>query len=104
MTNLNNALKALQEAYKAYQHIMLSPEGEDITTDEWENSGRPCMWNLAEEKDGYKLFDDLGYGYMALFKDDELLEVTSHDQIVTNDVVAVNDQYYGVTNRIFRVI
>ena len=101
---MEKLLEILESAYKTRQHIMLSPEGEDITINEWENSGKPCMWSLAEEKDGYKLFDDLGYGYMALFKDNELVEVTSHNQIVTNDVVAVENQYYGITNRIFCAI
>ena len=101
---MKKLLKVLQDAYEIHPHIMLSPEGEDITTTEWENSGRPCMWVIAEEKDNYKLLDDLGYGNMALFKDGELISITANNVIVTDGVVAVDNQYYGTTNRIFRAI
>lgn len=95
----NVKLEALVNANKDYKHIWYTDSSLDAIS-KWTELGKPRMWYLVATSGEYTLYDDRGYGLMALFKGDELVNMGKH-AIVTNEVVAIQNEYYGTTNRIF---
>lgn len=68
--------------------------------EEWLKEGGPHVWEIVEEKDQYQVWYDTAYGKMAIFKGDTIIGAGKHE-IVTDDIVAVDKEYYGTTKYIF---
>lgn len=67
----------------------------NIPQDEWEVD-HPYVWYIAEEKHGFTLCLDTGYGQMALFEEGKKGVVgKGHYLIVHDDVVALDKDSYG---------
>lgn len=105
---MKTKLVALATELKTYTHLdssltqLESAEGIDAEAgSRWEELGRPCLWVVGEEKNGYTCLVDHGYGHLALFCGDELMYVTLGHQIAMKGVVALDVDYYEVDDYLY---
>lgn len=86
-------------------------QGVDPEIDAWVAEGRPRIWCIVESTifvgggETYHAAVDFGYGRMALFHGDKLVQETASDVIVYRfgkaSVVMVNQDYYGAPGYLY---
>jgi len=72
-------------------------DGEIPNCEEWVKQGRPELWLLCCEANGYKLYSDVGYGKLAITtRNDTVVDIGS-DFVCTPDLTHVGlGEYYGL--------
>ncbi|ATS93996.1 hypothetical protein P13BB106kb_p012 [Pectobacterium phage DU_PP_V] len=66
----------------------------------WKSMGSPHCWEKVAQQGIFIVYQDYGYGLMALLQDGELVGY-GKNLICNNDVVVLNPSYYGVEDYIF---
>ena len=74
------------------------------SVEDWNKAGSPFIWKKVESKNGYDVWIDLGYGYLALTKG-EILIATDMYRIVGIEghehVAVLEKTYYGTKGYLF---
>ena len=81
-------LAALKPVWKDADHVAGEPHN-------WVKAGHPHCWVNPVEENGYTVFTDVGYGFLAMFKGDEFIAAGKY-QIMTSEVIYNCANYYGL--------
>lgn len=90
-------LQQLKDLYYDTEHIF----EKQLTEEEWVNQNKPHIWWRVEVNENLMVLTDCGYGRIALFDGDKLIE-SSKASIITDTVVVMDKNYYPVTKYIWR--
>ena len=94
---MKDLIQQLEEQFPEHPHIFSQP---GISLTEWKKQGRPHNWLPVEEAKGHKVFVDVGYGGIIVVKDGNLL-AWGKNEIVRDDIVVIDANYYGISNHIY---
>jgi hypothetical protein len=81
-------------------HRLVTEPCEDLAL--WNKNGKPFEWQLVESDGDHHVYVDTGYGWMALFNGETLVDITLSHVMTSNDVVVLHRGYYGVTKYIWK--
>lgn len=78
---------------------------EDMSLEDWENSGRPYVIQLVEQYDNAYCYLDSGYGSIFLIIEDEIKGdkiARGRNICVVDNIIAVDKQCFSVESYIFK--
>jgi len=76
----------LKAALPRYKHTTRK-----LLFEEWEAAGKPCVWTFAVQDDHATVYQDIGYGFIALFEDGQLVDVHNGSFIRGKDYIVCSD-------------
>lgn len=97
---MEKLIEQLKTALPSYPHEMKSQE---LISDmnKWREAGRPYLWECVDQSEDYSVWRDSGYGYLALFADGELVNISSTNIIVEQNVIVLDKDAYGTNHYLF---
>ena len=97
-------LENLNIKVKDRKNIIVTAEtrGAQENAEHWEEAGRPYLWLKVEEAvcGIFTVYIDLAYGYLLLFKSNEILG-KGIDSVITDEVIVLDKDYYGCSKYIW---
>ena len=93
-------LEQLKKLREDHDHCWSN--GDLMEMEDWKNIGSPYCWVTAEENDSVIVLIDIAYGYMAVLKEGVLLKCSRSKEIVLEDLVILDKEYYNTKKYIWR--
>jgi hypothetical protein len=92
-------LKQLAQQLSMHAHEIESNK----SIQEWRDGDAPFMWKIYDQADNYTLLVDIAYGHLALFRNDNLIDVGTNI-VSTEDgsVLGLSDAYLPCVGLYFR--
>lgn len=80
--------KELEKALPNFPHRIYPLAERQFRLDEWEEAGCPFQWIEVDQKEGYTAYVDAGYGWIALFTGNQLIDVSRSNLVGDEHVIA----------------
>jgi len=84
----NHHLEQLKKRLSRRNHII---RDDSVSLEEWKTLGKPFIWHLHQAADTAVLYVDSSYGYVALFVDDELADISTGREVVGKGWAGISD-------------
>ena len=79
-------MKQIETALPGYKHTV-----KGLSFKDWEVAGKPCQWTFAAQDGHAVVYQDIGYGFIALFEDGQLVDVHNGSFVVGNNYIVYCD-------------